>query len=356
MKKTRILAPAFAVIALGTAAAVTGTVAWYFAQSKVTINSSAVTSINPEPGLKVTLTAGAGTVVGNAVSTSANTPATVSHELMRDASVDMPNGKFYVANLARSSTPEAPVIESYREIAADKLKDGTHPVMVVDPDTGDPVLDGEGNPTYEDKDFYFATMYKAKFELSKKTGKNYALYYDNAALQVVSGSSIQESLRIGVRITTANGSYDGALERYFVIAPFRDANAADYVKGTDKTTGVGQYDTDHLLYGYKTKLTAQTTAGVTTYTAAVEGEVKTKNLDPEGHVLGTTVAEADKASYVGYMGDLFDRGQSDPAYTGTVEATVYTWFEGSDEHSRTTYLDEKAVETSLSFTIAEILA
>lgn len=354
MKKTRILAPAFAVIALGTAAAVTGTVAWYFAQSKVTINSSAVTSINPEPGLKVTLTAGTGTVVGNAVSTSANTPATVSHELMRDASVDVNNGKFYVANLARSSTPEAPVIESYREIAADKLKDGTHPVMVVDPDTGDPVLDGEGNPTYEDKDFYFATMYKAKFELSKKTGKNYALYYDNAALQVTSGSSIQESLRIGVRITDpANGN---ALLRYFVIAPFRDANAADYVKGTDKTTGVGQYDADHLLYGYKTTLTAQTTAGVTTYTAAVSGEVKTKNLDPEGHVLGTTVAEADKDSYVGYMGDLFDREQSDPAYTGTVEATVYTWFEGSDEHSRTTYLDEKAVETSLSFTIAEILA
>ena len=353
MKKSRILAPAFAVIALGTAAAVTGTVAWYFAQTKVTIKSSAVTSFNPQPGLKVTLSTatGNGTVIpsGKAVSTG-TTPAEVEHELMRDASVDMSYAdgpKVYAANLGRTSTAANPVVESYREVST--LKDGTYDAPVFD-DNGDPVIDPVTNEQEtEPKDFYFATVYSAKFELTKIHGKHYALYYDNAALTVSGSSAVQASLRIGFRI---NDNESGNLQQYFVVAPFRDADGGAYVEGTAKTA-VGNYETnDHMLYGYKTKLTSTVVNEETIYTAELDSTTpKTDNLKD----LGTTVSDADKDSFAGYMGDVYMRENTDPAYTGTITATVYTWFEGEDAHSRSMYVDEEPLQTMLSFTIAEII-
>ena len=313
MKKSRIIAPALAVLTLSTAAAVTGTVAWYFAQSKVAISSSAVTSFNPEPGLKVTLTAGTGTTVGTASTTNTTQPATVTHELMRDASVDMVNGKVYGANGTRS-TIGTPEILSYRDVTAN-LKDGTW------------------NDGGTEKDYYFATTYSAKFELSKKMGKNYALYYDNIALQVTGGSAVQESLRIGFK----------AGSNYFVIAPFRQSNGGAYVNGTNKTD-VADYGTK-VLYGVQSTVTqsGNDTDGNPIYNVATGSGVQTNNLDG----LGSTIADASKASYVGYLGDLND--------DDTITASVYTWFEGSDASSLAARVDNVAVATALTFTIAEII-
>ena len=313
MKKSRIIAPALAVLTLSTAAAVTGTVAWYFAQSKVAISSSAVTSFNPEPGLKVTLTAGTGTTVGTASTTNTTQPATVTHELMRDASVDMVNGKVYGANGTRS-TIGTPEILSYRDVTAN-LKDGTW------------------NDGGTEKDYYFATTYSAKFELSKKMGKNYALYYDNIALQVTGGSAVQESLRIGFK----------AGSNYFVIAPFRQSNGGAYVNGTNKTD-VADYGTK-VLYGVQSTVTqsGNDTDGNPIYNVTTGSGVQTNNLDG----LGSTIADASKASYVGYLGDLND--------DDTITASVYTWFEGSDASSLAARVDNVAVATALTFTIAEII-
>ena len=313
MKKSRIIAPALAVLTLSTAAAVTGTVAWYFAQSKVAISSSAVTSFNPEPGLKVTLTAGTGTTVGTASTTNTTQPATVTHELMRDASVDMVNEKVYGANGTRS-TIGTPEILSYRDVTAN-LKDGTW------------------NDGGTEKDYYFATTYSAKFELSKKMGKDYALYYDNIALQVTGGSAVQESLRIGFK----------AGSNYFVIAPFRQSNGGAYVNGTQKTD-VADYGTK-VLYGVQSTVTqtGNDTDGNPIYNVVTGSGIQTNNLDG----LGSTIADASKASYVGYLGDLND--------DDTITATVYTWFEGSDASSLAARVDNVAVATTLTFTIAEII-
>lgn len=314
MKKSRIIAPALAVLTLSTAAAVTGTVAWYFAQSKVAISSSAVTSFNPEPGLKVTLTAGTGTTVGTASTTNTTQPASVTHELMRDASVDMVNEKVYGANGTRS-TIGTPEILSYRDVTAN-LKDGTYK---------------EGSV---EKDYYFATTYSAKFELSKKMGKDYALYYDNIALQVTGGSAVQESLRIGFK----------AGSNYFVIAPFRQSDGGAYVNGTDKTN-VADYGTQ-MIYGVKSTVTqtGNDTDGNPIYNVETGSSIKTNNLDG----LGSTVADANKDGFVGYLGDLND--------DDFITASVYTWFEGSDASSLAARVDNVAVSTVLTFTIAEIIA
>lgn len=314
MKKSRIIAPALAVLTLSTAAAVTGTVAWYFAQSKVAISSSAVTSFNPEPGLKVTLTAGTGTTVGTASTTNTTQPASITHELMRDASVDMVNEKVYGANGTRS-TIGTPEILSYRDVTAN-LKDGTYK---------------EGSV---EKDYYFATTYSAKFELSKKMGKDYALYYDNIALQVTGGSAVQESLRIGFK----------AGSNYFVIAPFRQSDGGAYVNGTDKTN-VADYGTQ-MIYGVKSTVTqtGNDTDGNPIYNVETGSSIKTNNLDG----LGSTVADANKDGFVGYLGDLND--------DDFITASVYTWFEGSDASSLAARVDNVAVSTVLTFTIAEIIA
>lgn len=313
MKKSRIIAPALAVLTLSTAAAVTGTVAWYFAQSKVSIASSAVTSFNPEPGLKVSLTAGTGTTVGTASTTNTTTPASVSHELMRDASVDVENEKVYAANGTRS-TVGTPEILSYRDVTAN-LKDGTYT---------------EGSTA---KDYYFATTYTAKFELTKKMGKDYALYYDNIALEVGGGSAVQESLRIGFK----------AGSEWFVIAPFRQANGGAYVNGTNKTD-VADYGTK-VLYGVESTVTqtGNDAQGNPVFDVQTGSEVATNNLS----TLGNTVTSAAKDAYVGYLGDLDD--------TTSVTATVYTWFEGSDAASLAARVDNVSASTALTFTIAEII-
>ena len=216
MKKSKILVPAMAVLTLSTAAAVTGTVAWYFSSRTASIQASAITSFNPEAGLKVTLTAGQGTTVDTASSTVDTTPATVTHDLMRDASVDVENGKVYRVVLDREGNPV-----EYKEVT--ELKDGTNT---------------------ESKDYYFATTYTAKFELNNATsGKTYALYYDNSKLTASGEAGVKESLRIGFKFGTD----------FFVVAPFRTelAKAQAYIKAG----AVAQYADAKLFLSGEENLT-----------------------------------------------------------------------------------------------------
>lgn len=76
MKKTKILVPAMAVLALGMAAAVTGTVAWFSANNVVTANNMIFKSVTPSSlAIGEELTAGG---IGNATSITYETPASVS--------------------------------------------------------------------------------------------------------------------------------------------------------------------------------------------------------------------------------------------------------------------------------------
>lgn len=279
MKKSRILAPALAVLTFSTAAAVTGTVAWYFSSRTAAIQASAITSYNPEAGLKVTLTAGEGTTIGTASSTIDSTPATVTHDLMRDGSVDVPAGKAYIAVLDRQGN-----VSSYRQV--DDLKDGTNTAG---------------------KDYYFATTYTAKFELNNQTsGKAYALYYDHSKLATTGDSDVGPSLRIALKFSASN---------YLVIAPFDEDGTKTYVSGGS----LGSFSDDVFF-------------------AATDGA----NLTG----LDNSVADGNKDSFKGYIGDL--QG------SGSLTATVYTWFEGSDPSSLAENVDDEPLSSKLSFTLAEI--
>ena len=80
MKKSKIIIPAAAILALSVGASVTGTVAWFTASRSVTLTGKNVAAINAAGDLKVKLTAGNGTTVkDNAVNLS----------YLRDVSMDV---------------------------------------------------------------------------------------------------------------------------------------------------------------------------------------------------------------------------------------------------------------------------
>lgn len=331
MKKSKILAPALALTIFSTAAAVTGTVAWYFAQRAVSIKST-VTSFNPEAGLKVTLTPGVGTIdlsdnVGTGVDSESR--AEIAHELIRDGSVDLENETVYAGIRNRQGN----ALTGFSAIANDAG-----------------LLAGK---TASDKNYYYATKFTAEFELTKKDDNaTYALYYDNSLLQVTSGSKVQESLRIGV-VTTAG---------YFVIAPFRnevphlvdDPNTNEdesqltglkYVAGEALATARGDYDADgKALYGFATTITPDdpATTEVNEYAVTVGNTVGTDNLNG----LEGEVASASAAGILGYMGQM--------TKAQTITATIYTWFEGEDPANLAANVDDQQVATSLGFQILEI--
>lgn len=336
MKKSKILVPALAVLTFSTAAAVTGTVAWYFAQRAVSVKAT-VTSFNPEAGLKVTLTAGVGNTVptGKSVSGNTATPAEIVHDLIRDGSVDLATENVYAGIRNRKGDQ----LTGFEEIAkadhATKLKAGST---------------ADATP----KDYYYATKYTAKFELTKKDSDvKYALYYDNSLLEVGSGTStIQEALRIG--FVMSDGSY-------FVVAPYRngvahldddplttDVNESEtavgiqYVKNTSFAAARGDYDADgKVIYGYTTTITEPTTG---TYAAAVSGTPVENLVDGENQPLITVPQTHNNIK--GFMGDI-EKNQE-------ITVTVYTWFEGEDPHSKAEYVDDDPLETSLGFSILEI--
>ena len=239
MKKSKILAVALSALTFSTAAAVTGTVAWYFAQRTVSVSMSSITSFNPESGLKVTLAKKIGTTLGTASSSSASAPATVTHGKIRDGSVDLETPLAYKTRLSNNGQSVL----------------GYEPLDLDSADEMHGKSKGEGESTAVD--FYYATSYEAKFELTRKVaGSKFAVYYDNAQLKVEGSSLVQESLRIGFRFDA--GTNSDTDDNFFVIAPFRNANGGKFVNGTTLNNegdyeNIGSPAEKRILYGYETE-------------------------------------------------------------------------------------------------------
>lgn len=340
MKKSKILAPALAVLTFSTAAAVTGTVAWYFAQRAVSVKAT-VTSFNPEAGLKVTLTAGVGTkevTKPTGTGVEAPTNAEIVHELIRDGSVSLGNEKVYAGIRNRQGN----ALTGFEEI------DGAAA-------TEADLLAGK---TASNQKYFYATKFTAKFELTKQdSNTQYALYYDNSLLTVNSGSLVQESLRIGIKTA----------DSWFVIAPFRseaavlstdDPSTPDvteptvtgmpYIKGTSLDDAKGDYDAENkILYGYQTQIIEDDPdTDENEYAVSVVDAAPAENLVNGNTPLAGEVDADDAAGILGYMG-LIKKAEN-------ITATVYTWFEGEDPASLAQNVDNAATSTALGFQILEV--
>ena len=288
MKKSKLLAPAFAFLALSTAAAVTGTVAWFTASRVVTINASAITAYNPEENLKVVLSNPTGATIGTAEGKE-STAAAVNTFHLRDASVDVAAQKVYGSVL----NADGDQVASFKEVTSN-LAAGTYKK--------------QDNSTV---DLFYAAKYTAKFSLyAGASDKTYDLKFDNTRTTIAdlsSASAKDQALAPGLRI----GIYVSAT-KFVVIAPYKT--------GTDLSAGL-------------TYVNGVTLSDQDTYAAANSFYKKDSTNTGGEYTLGTLQGTG----------------------TNEVEATVWTWFEGTDSAIQNENIEglSTALSVGLSFKIAE---
>jgi len=295
MKKSKLLAPAFAFLALSTAAAVTGTVAWFTASRVVTISATAITAYNPEENLKVTLsgaTAGATIVSGKNIDdktahgTDHADDAQVQIGALRDASVDLTASTPVVYGSVLSE--DGSTVSAFKAITDANYAAGTY----------------KKNST-ETVSLYYAAKYTASFELVEgKSDKVYELLFDNTKTDALNPDSL--ALAAGLRI-----GYYVSSSSYFVLAPFASG----------------------------TSLSSQTL------------------LHANGETVAEAGSEAKYAAANSFYGDkvgTYKLGELQGSGTNLVTATVYTWFEGYDPTVINGNVNiERLLSVALDFRIAE---
>ena len=300
MKKSRIILPALGVLILSSAAAVTGTVAWFTASRIANVAMSGISAVNPEQGLILDYAKDGGNTTINVTPAgdynastgvvSNNATVAVVHNQLRDASVDVSADKVFGTVLADDGAIAS--IEEKTITTADSKK-------------------------YNNNNVYYATKFTLGFKINRvESGYSQSLLFDQGVSSVTAPATvdadhdIKGALRIGFK--TASD--------WFVWAPF----TSDTVGTTEgeslryvSVAGTGEgtqsfYGTDEIILGSATaSTTAYTTDSSVTTAAAVQ-------------------------AYAGYLGKL----------TGTdLMVTIYTWFEGTDS-----VCDNQATALASAFT------
>jgi len=199
MKKSKVIVPALGILVLSTAAAVSGTVAWFSATKNVSVSGSNFVAVNPSGGLSYIVTGGANTTTD----TDKQQVIVDSTKSFRDASVNVTSGalKVYSASVDSSGT-----VSAYKEVS------------------------GESYP-YDTKTFYAATWAIA-FTSSGSESYNFDLYFDG------SGSTFSDTSTFGKCFRVA--FYDTS--DIWVWAPNRaDNESMNHVTGLT-TTDIGVYN------------------------------------------------------------------------------------------------------------------
>jgi hypothetical protein len=289
MKKSKIIVPALGIMCLSTAAAVTGTVAWFTAARVKSFNMSGITAVNPESGLTLSLTN-----VNNTVVTGEDPNLNVKHAALRDGSVDVANGVVYGSVLADDGTLSA-------------FKDVTN-VAKTNPAANNKYYAGNVKVAGVATDIFYATEFTADFGLSRDGGYVYNLFFDaaNSSVSTPTEASGKKSVLRGLRIDMKAGS------EWFVWAPLTNDTAVKYVSGL-ATTNVTTLTADNLIKGAGTAL-------------------------PSDEI----VADATAQARVEYLGK--------PTEATPLTVTIYTWFEGTDSAVVNEAVElETAFSASLSF-------
>lgn len=206
MKKSRIILPAAALLALSSAAAVTGTVAWFTANRIKTISFAGVTAVNPEQGL--TLVSLGSEVNCSGAEDETTHQWTVTHNQLRDASYDMSAPALYGAVLNDSTgQPESYEVKT---MATPDVK------------------------KYNNQNVYFATKFTMVYKVTRvEAAYNQCLVFDSYASNVsgftdtpenpLAAKNVVKALRIGIKCGT----------EWVVWAPKATVDTVQNVCGTD---------------------------------------------------------------------------------------------------------------------------
>lgn len=289
MKKSKIIVPALGIMCLSTAAAVTGTVAWFTAARVKSFSMSGITAVNPESGLTLALTN-----VNNTVISGEDPSLNVAHAALRDGSVDVENGKVYGSVLADDGN-----LAAFKDVTS---------VAKTNPAANNNYYAGNVKVNGVNTDIFYATEFTADFGLTRDGGYVYNLFFDpvNSSVSAPTDGTKSSVLR-GLRIGMKAGS------EWFVWAPLTKDASVKYVNGTSKDSNVQTLTATNLIKGAGTALPSDEIVADATATARVE-----------------------------YLGK--------PTEATPLTVTIYTWFEGTDSAVVNEAAElETAFSASLSF-------
>lgn len=201
MKNAKLLIPAVAVLALSSAAAVTGTVAWFTASKTASAQITGLSVINTEGNMKVT--ALDGHIGLNSVNVQAKTNAiTATHLPLRDGSVDFKTGNLFAAYLdeASGTTTSGPAgaTDFYKSLGTSDYADA------------------------ETKTVYRASKLLLHVDVDSNTIGNdtYGLFVDVKSKGLTISGSTESKISSAFRVAfVATGKGTGATTNYAVWAP-----------------------------------------------------------------------------------------------------------------------------------------
>ena len=308
MKKSKIIVPALGILCLSTAAAVTGTVAWFTASRVQNISMSNITLVNPETGLNVTLSNIGGTYInGNAVTHANTTNVAANQGYLRDGSVDL--------------TQSSPVV--YKAILDDNGNVASHAAVTA--------TEFKDTKKYNEKDLYFATAFKMSFKAQNtESGADNCLFFSMNLSSVTTdwSDAAKSSLRIGLK----------SASKYVVWAPFynpdassANPNALTFVNGTAANA--------HGSFELNTNAFSGNTTGT---------DVEAAWSDAANYL--------DKATY-GVSAYIFNLGVLPADGAIALDVSVYTWFEGTDKFcNENNWATATEIQSQLSFVSRKVAA
>lgn len=224
MKKSKIIAPAAAILVFSSAAAVTGTVAWFTANRIVTASVSNIQAINTQGGLKAYITTGVNSKNANP-NLKANAAESIAVEagFLRDASYDMANEQLYYGTGVDESG-NTNIFKATENTKVTVKKDAN------------------------DVDVYFATTFTINFVLDGSADQNYDIFFSYTNSTLSASDKIAPAFRV-------------AFDKKVVWAPAATTTTVSYVSDVDETSN---YTTANLV----TKGGADTTTANTAEQAA----------------------------------------------------------------------------------------
>ena len=295
MKKSRIIAPAAAILVFSSAAAVTGTVAWFTASRIADLSISSITAVNPEAGLVLELAqinnAGA-TKVEDKDESNNVIGYHIKNTALRDASVygtDTSDPLVYKSVLDGDGE-----LNSFALVGTNGKADGTNNLIY---------------GTVASKPVYYANAFDANITLGSEVDtENYHVFFD----QVKSSATMTGAQATGT---------DKALSKAFRIGMKSDDNqwivwAPFYASATQIKNVTGLTKTDVAEVADTYRLFGDNVAN------ASGSSISETELD--------SATAAGKKHYLGTLDGSLNDG--DPDEKDVLKVTVYTWFEGTDEN------------------------
>lgn len=300
MKKSKILIPAFAVLALSVGASVTGTVAWFTASRSQSFNSSfAVTDVNGNLDIELTGNKNAGTSLNNDKKIVVD--GSLTHGSF-DAKNNVEAAKLYVASL--SNNPNAG--ENDPKFLVDRYNDlGTIPEKPTN--TGDGAINSKwlaGND--KNGNIWYGVSWEAKVTLGETaiSGTNHLFLDFNT-----STATNATKANVGFRLAVMGNDGDDAI----VLANGADAQNK-HVTGEAKEKNDGVFTKWHTF-----------------------GETVAKAMDEQ-----TLKEFKENAGYISQFADAVG-GKSE------IDLKFVAWFEGEDAAVVSANTVAEAVSATLSF-------